>query len=255
HDETTDLITDVIDAETFYGFLDVYAATYLNYFTGKSDSLAFQYNLTEIKTRLVDNLTAKLLVKYSALPTCTSEQTRAWDIQKEFPNCQLPAGSVKAGSIETQLKTQVSGQVDQLPDEVNTTLTQGNNDSVRNVFKIANSAINIAWIATLLVLILLVVIWRRKSFVPIAIALLFVGLVQIGFSLVAWDWIAKNVADSLGQGAGELTPLALEVAGTVIELLKKTLANLTIIILGAGGALLVLGIIGAVRGNKITAAP
>ncbi len=256
-EETTAVITEAVDADTFYGFMEVYVGAYLDYLTGQSETVTFQYNLVPTKERLVEAMATKLIAKYQSLPTCTAEQTRSWDIEKAFPNCQLPPGSIEDGSVNSQLKSQLTKNVNQLPDEVNSNQSVGNDNGMRNIVKIANIAINISWIATLLVILLMLLVWRRKAFIPLAISLLFVGLIQVGFSLVAWDWIAQNISDALvGKfgGGGQLAPLAIDMAGVALDVLKKTLDNLTIIIIGSGAAMLVLGIIGAVRGNKIVAA-
>lgn len=255
-EELTSVITTTIDADTFYDFLQVYAGSYVTYLSGKSETLNIQYNLTEIKGRLVESLATKLSAKYQNLPTCTAEQTRNWDIKEEFPSCKLPPGSVKDSSIDSQLKSQLTEQVNQLPDEVNVNQTPDDKNGVRNIIMVANTVINIVWIATLLLILLMLLVFRRKAFIPLGISLLFVGIVQVGFSLVAWDWIAQNIGDSIaGYGSSELTPLALDMVAVLLDVLKRTLGNLTIMILGAGGALLVLGIVAAVKGNKVVAAP
>lgn len=254
--EVKDVVTATVDADTFYNFLEVYAGGYVTYLSGKSETLDIQYSLVEVKSHLIETLTTKLSAKYQNLPLCTAEQTRGWDIEKEYPNCQLPPGSVQDSSIDSQLKRQIAGQVNQLPDNVSASETPEDKNGVRRIVMVANTAINIVWIATLLLLLLMLLIFRRKAFVPLGIGLLFVGVVQIGFGLVAWDWIAKNIADSIaGYSGSELTPLVLDMVALLLDVLKRTLGNLTIIILGSGGALLVLGIVAAVRGNKVVAAP
>ncbi len=252
-EETTAVITETVDAETFYSFMEVYVGAYLDFMTGKSETVAFQYDLIPVKGRLVEAMATKLSAKYQNLPTCTSEQTRNWDIEEEFPVCKLPPGSVQESSIDSQLRSQLTEQVNQLPNQVNSNQNIENDNGLRNIVRIANTAINIAWIATLLIILLMLLVYRRKSFIPLAISLLFVGLIQVGFSLVAWDWIAQNISDIVANkfgGGAELAPLAIDMAGVIIDVLKRTLGNLTIIIIGTGGLLLVLGIIAAVRGNK-----
>lgn len=251
-EEIADVIKTTITADEFYGFIDTYSTAYLDYWNSRSDTLLINYSLVGIKERGKTSLTNKFLSNYDKLPVCTAEQARSWDIAEAFPNCQLVAGSISKDSIERQLKGQVSQVLDSLPNEISVNGASAEQEIYRDNFTKVNNIIKITWIAILVLLIMMIAIFRSKAFIPIAISLLFVGLIQIGFSLVAWDWIATNVADYFTQyEASQLAPLAVDMAGAVLEVLKTALGNLTIIILGLGAALLVLGIISAVmRGKK-----
>jgi hypothetical protein len=256
NEEFAAITKEAVPENEFYSFLRVYAGAYLDYWTGKSPTIAVDYSLAKVKERAKVALTNKVVANYDKLPECTAEQARNWDISENFPTCRLAEGSLSRQSIDRQLSLLVSRAVDGLPANIKTSGVTEQQQANRNLFSTANKAIKIVWIATLLLVILMIVIWRQKSFIALAIALLFVGLVQIGFSLIAWDWIAQNVGDALaGSGKDNLAPIAADAVATALEVLKGTLDNLTIIILGTGGALLVLGIYAAIRGRKTLELP
>jgi len=251
NDEFIEVVKVAVPSQDFYRFLGVYSGAYLNYWTRQSETIDINYSLKEVKSRASSSLADKINKKYDKLPVCSVDQARRWDISAEFPSCRLAEGSISRESIEVQIKNLVNNAVASLPDNVAVSGISEKQQANRNLISTINSATKIIWIATLLIVVLMVAIWRQRSFMALAIALLFVGLVQIGFSLVAWDWIAENIGDAIaGSGNGNLAPLGLDAIAAAIEILKRTLDNLTIIILGSGGALLVLGIIAAIRGRQ-----
>ena len=103
----------------------------------------------------------------------------------------------------------------------------------------------------MVLIIIMMAIFRSRAFIPIAISLLFVGIIQIGFGMIAWDWIGTAVSDYFaGYDNSQLAPLVTDIAGAMLEVLKIALGNLTIVILGLGATLLVLGIVSGIRGKK-----
>ncbi|MEX1123764.1 MAG: hypothetical protein WEC81_01165 [Patescibacteria group bacterium] len=249
--EVAEVIKDSITADEFYKFIGVYSKGYLDYWDGQSDDIKIDYSLTGVKDRANTSLNDKLTAKYDRLPICTVDQARGWDLTREFPNCRLSDGTVSDDSIKQQIGSLVTKTLSDLPDKITVDGADQKQQANRNLFSMVNTAIKVSWIATLVLILLMIIIFRRKAFFPLAISLLFVGLIQVGFSLVAWDWIAQNIGDALtGKNAGQLAPLGLDVAAAILEVLKTTLGNVTIITLGAGVTMLVLGIVGAVRGRK-----
>ena len=249
--EVAEVIKDTITADEFYEFISIYSTAYLDYWNQRTEEITINYSLIGIKERAKTSLTNKLLSNYHNLPECSVEQTRNWDIAEEFPVCRLAAGSIAGDSIERQLKGQVNQVLGELPDEIVTDGASEQQATYRENLSKANTVIKITWITILILILLMITIFRAKAFILIGISLLFVGIIQIGFGLVAWDWIATTASDYFaGSEVGQFTPLVIDLTGAILEVLKTALGNLTIVILGSGTALLVLGIISAVGGRK-----
>jgi hypothetical protein len=243
-EEMTEIIITVIDAETFYTVLEEYLTAVMGYLKGSSDGLQFSYSLTSIKQKAADEITQKALAKYAALPVCGQKELSTWDPEKEFPTCKLPEGNVKDNDIERIFKKSATEGVANLPEAISVTNPSESLKSARGVVMRTNQIVTIVWGLTALIVALMLLLLRAKAFRPLAVTFIIVGLLQIGFSLIAWDWIARAVGELFsGSDAAAVAPIIADIVATVLEILKTTLGNISIVTLGIGVMFLVLAIV------------
>lgn len=250
-DGITSIVKESIPADEFYSFLEKYTQTHLDYFSGRNRTINFEYSLTGVKDRAEQAIARELIKSYDNLEACTTDQIRRWSAADDFPECRLPEGAIERSSIERQLAALAGTALQEIPDEIVVDSVSDRQYSTRLVVSRANTVTNISWIAALVVALLMFIIWRARALIPIGLSLLFVGLVQIGFSLVAWDWLGESIKDFVtGSSDISFAELVIDIVVVSLEILKTALGNLTIVILGAGLATLVLGIVTSVRGRK-----
>lgn len=249
--DVADVVKTAVDGERFYDFLGKYLDSNLNWLTGETEVINFSYELAPVKQRLVEEATTKIMTKYNALPVCTMAQLRTWSFDNGLPSCQLAAESARARDIEQDARSSAENLVKDLPAEIKITQPSERLTEIRYFVSIVLRGIWVIWLATTTLLLLYLILFRTGGFVGLAVAMLVVGLMQIGFSLIAWDWIAKNLSDMLGNSeARSLTPLAIDLVGAVLEVFKTVLGSISILFLSSGGLLLVLGIVSRVTRNK-----
>jgi len=240
--ELNDALKTAIDGEQFYDFISLYLRAVIPWLTGDTNELQFSYSLAESKSRFRDQLSAKLTNKYENLPECQSNQLKNWGFDSGLPECRLSGGSAE---VEIQIDSLVGARVDELPDDILLNEPSSNLLQMRaNVIR-AGQAVKAVHLATVVLIGLMLLIWRARALTTIGGAFLFVGLVQLGFSLVAWDWVGRNVADLLSGGgeSAQLAPIGLDLATTILEVLKTALGNLTILTLSSGVLMIILGLI------------
>ncbi len=243
-EEMTEIIINVIDAETFYKVLEQYLTVTLGYVTGKSDELNFTYDLTTVEQDAVEEITQKALAKYAALPVCQQKDLSSWDPEKEFPTCKLPEGNVKDNEIERIFQKSATEGINTLPANISVTNPSEGLKSTRKAVIMVNQIVTIVWGLTALIVALMLLLLRGKAFRPLAVTFIIVGLLQIGFSLIAWDWIARAVGEFFGgSDAAAIAPIITDIVATVLEILKTTLGNISIVTLGIGVMFLVLAIV------------
>ena len=149
--------------------------------------------------------------------------------------------------------------------ETRTKLTEGIPDSLsvnqpptqltaaRTNIALAFRVIYAIWAVTLLLALLYLLIFRSSGFIALAICFLLVGLLQIAFSLVGWDWITKTIGDFVG-GSGEaksIAPIIIDLVSVILGAMKTVMGNISIGFLTSGGVLLVLGIIGKIHHSPL----
>lgn len=243
-EEMTEIIIKVIDAETFYKVLEQYLNATLGYVSGKSEQLNFSYDLATIKQNAVEEITQKALAKYAALPVCQQKELGSWDPEKEFPTCKLPEGNVKDNDIERIFKKSATEGISSLPANISVTEPSESLQRTRKTVMTVNQIVTVVWGLTVLIVALMLLLLRGKAFRPLAVTFIIVGLLQIGFSLIAWDWIARAVGEFFGgSDAAALAPIITDIVATILEMLKTTLGNISIVTLGIGVMFLVLAIV------------
>lgn len=251
-DDMVEVVRAAVDGERFYSFMHQYVSAFSDYLTGKSQNIQFSYDLAPVKQKAVDEMTAKVLAKYAQLPICTPTELRNWGFDEGMPSCQLSPGSAQARSIEQDVRTNVGKSFEELPDTVNVAQSADKLVEVKKKVDLAMKIIWGIWLATTVILLLYLLIYRSSGLVSLAVAFLIVGLMQVGFSLVAWDWIGQNIADRIGgsEEAKSFAPLAIDLATAVLEVLKTALGNISILFLSGGALLLVWGIVSRFHRKK-----
>lgn len=242
--DTTDVIKAAIPGDTFYDFLGKYLTSTLDYLTGKSSDPAFSYDLASIKLAAQDQLAAKYTVVYKNLPVCQPSQVRTWTLSKGLPSCQLPAGSLSESAINSQLRELADTSIGNIPDSITREAASSNMAKQRTTVMKILSVVRLVWLATAVFVLLFMVILRRKSFFSLAGAFLLVGVVEVGFSLIAWDWLGKAIAETIAGGETKaLAPLITDFATAVLEVLKTIMGNISIVFLSLGALMIILGFI------------
>lgn len=241
--ELKDIVTGTIDAATFYGFLDQAAAAYLEYLTGRQDTIEFTYHLAPLKTTFADALTAKMVAKYAALPICKANQLKSWQADEGLPECQLPPSNVQSNDVNRLFARQAAEVTSEWPDDVAMPGASEELIQARSQVTQAIKVIYIIWAVTLGFLLLYLLIFRSRAFLPLAVIFLLAGALEIGFSLIGWQYVSQVVVDLLNSPGQNLAGFTADMAGALAEVLKTIMGNLSIISLVTGAVFLVIGVI------------
>lgn len=248
-EDLSTIVRDSIDADTFYTTLEGYLRSQMDWLTSKSDSNNFSFNLAPIKESAVERITEKQLIQYNKLPACTGEQARLWSLEDGLPECRL---SNSDDNIEQALRASTEEGLAELPATLSTPPPSEEMQRSREVVTKASQITLIVWLLTAGIIALYILLLRQRAFFPLATTFILVGLLQVGFSLIAWDWLGRVVTESFQnqEGYGELIPLLVDVATTILTVLKRSLGNISIITLSIGVLFLVLGIVSAIHRPK-----
>lgn len=241
--ELTDLLTSSVDADTFYGFSDQLVTAYSNYFTSRSETLSFSYNLASVKEKTTAALTAKLIAKYNDLPECKSNQLKNWQADKGLPECQLPSGNVQSNDVNRLLTRQATEATAQWPESVSVPEPNQDLAGVRAKVTQVLRWIYLTWVVLAGFLLLYLLIFRSRGFLSLAIIFLMAGLLEVAFGLIGWEWLARNIIDLVGGQSVQLTGLSTDLAAAIAQVLKKIMGTLSIITLSLGGLFLIVGLI------------
>lgn len=243
-DQLKTVITESIDAPTFYDFFSKLITQQTNYLTGKSDDPHFQYSLSPFKDKLKDNLANQLSSQYENLPTCKQQQLKSWSFDNGLPVCRLESGAVKQSDVDLLISQQATKFTDTLP----TNLTVEGNPQARAITMKATKIINLIWLITAGFILLYLVIFRFSGLFSIGVILLFVGLIEIGFSVIGWDWIGRIITDAVNIGGDKtVASLVVTLVTAVMNVLKTFMGNLSIITLGTGAFCFVVGLVGRIH--------
>lgn len=251
--DITDVLKSGIDGEQFYRLEQTALNAYLPWLTGKTDSLSFTYPLQETKQKLNDAATAKILAKYNNLPMCTSAQLRDWTFDTGLPSCQLTSGTLKAKSINNLASQLATKLTEGIPDTLSATQPPSQLLTARVNVALAFKIIYAIWGLTLLLALLYLLIWRSSGLISLGVCFLLVGLLQIAFSLVGWDWITKTIGDFVG-GSGEaksIAPVIIDLVSVILGAMKTVMGNISIGFLVSGGSLIILGIVSKIRHSAL----
>ncbi|MCR4277774.1 MAG: hypothetical protein NUV85_02045 [Candidatus Berkelbacteria bacterium] len=251
--DIADVLKTGVEGEQFYEFEEAALKAYLPWLTGKTDSLSFSYSLVETKIKLTDATSAKILAKYNNLPICTSAELRDWSFESGLPSCQLASGTLKAKSI-TNLAMQAATKLTEgVPDSLSTAQPPSQLLAVRTNIALAFKIIYAIWGATLLLALIFLLLFRSSGFISLAVCFFLVGLLQIAFSMVGWDWITKTIGDFVG-GSGEaksIAPAIIDLVSVILGAMKTVMGNISIGFLISGGVLLVMGIVGKIHRSAL----
>lgn len=252
NDDVTEVLKSAVSSDQFYGFISSAANAYLPWLTGKNNDLAFSYDLMPIKQSLSTALAAKILVKYNVLPLCTQSQLRTWDISKSLPSCQLAEGTLSAKSIGNQIRQSTDKMLNGLPDSVTSVVPPDKFAKVKKIVALVFKTIYTLWATTLALLLMFLLTFRSRGFISLAVCFLLVGLLEIIFSLIGWDWIARTIGDLISGSSDvkSLVPLIIDLVSVILGAFKTVLGNISIGFLSTGGLLLVLGLVKGIHQPK-----
>lgn len=255
------IITSAINGETFYDFLNKYLTFHLGWFKGEIKEYQFEYNFIQAKARAETKTTEILLTRYNQLPLCRANQLRGWDASTTFPECKLSNEIVTVdsdiGKMFASLSKNFINATDSAGKEIFPSVMvldspSNNLIQARQFITTTNKIVNAIWLITAIFLALYLVILRRRAFFPLAFIFIVVGLLQIGFSYIAWDWLARALVDFFADSdLKEMLALIAEVVATSLEFLKTIMGSLSIISLTTGAISLLIGIILNFRKPKV----
>lgn len=248
-EDLSTIVRDSIDADTFYTTLEGYLKSQMDWLTGKADNNNFSFNLAPIKESAIERITQKQLIEYNKLSACTAEQARLWSVENGLPQCRL---SNADDNIEQALRSSTEEGLSDLPATLSTPPPSEELQRAKGVVTKANQITLIVWLMTAGIISLYILLLRQRAFFPLATTFILVGLLQVGFSLIAWDWLGRIVTESFQkqEGYGALIPLVVDVVTTILNVLKRSLGNISIITLSIGVLFLVLGIVSAIHRPK-----
>ncbi len=233
-----------VSSDHFYGFLESVLKAYLPYITGQSANLNFSYDLTDLKGKFGDQVVAKQLVAYSNLPTCQSKQLGTWSIANGLPDCRLSESTNNTSDIERSLVGQKDGYLKDLPDHINISQPGSGVEHARSIVTPVQQKAQLMLIASLVLVGVFMLLFRRGSLLSLAIICLIVGLIEIGFSLVGWGILEKAANELVVSKTSQaLVPALSAVSQTLLDILKTTLGNISIGFLVAGALFLLLAIL------------
>lgn len=238
-----EIIIQAIPPEEFYLFLEQFLTATLGYLTGQKDDLTFRYSLSASKERVELATTDRLLAEYRALPTCQTKQLKGWDFDEQLPDCQLAAsggGQTDITRLANQLaKSQLAG----LPNDVTIEEPSDKLIAARAVVSNLTRLFQLIWFSTVAGIVGYIIVWRRRAWFGLAAACLSVGIIEVAFSLIAWDWLAKSVQELIGGSQSlEMTAALIDLTAVLLEVMKTIWGNLAIGLLSAGAVFLVLGL-------------
>lgn len=240
--EVHDIVVNAIDQTTFYNIFSKASNSYVEWLTGRSDTLDFSFPATGIKTNLQNAITAKLEAKYSALPVCKTSQLKGWQATNGLPACQLASNNVLAGGVNDLLSAQAAGVVNQIPDTLTVPAPSQGMLSARYYTIEALKVIELIWAITAGVILLYLIVFRSRGFISLAFIFLLAGLLEVGFGFIGWDWLGRLATDSLQNLNASTLSLAVQLITATLDVFKTILGNLSIISLASGGLFLLLGL-------------
>lgn len=240
-EDLMDIVQSSVDSETFYAFLDQYLKEHVDWLAGRTNTLDFTYDLAQVKARAREKANSRIIAKYEGLPTCNSTQISSWSAENTLPSCKLPSTSIRSNDVHRILETQTDSFLETIPGEISSKPTPSL-EIMREQASRAVKATQIAIIAAAAFIVLYLAIYRRKAFLSLAFIFLLTGLIEAAFGLIAWDWVGKIVVDTLPDNKATTLPIIVDVVTAVLEVLKKSLANTSIILLIIGGVFLLLAI-------------
>ncbi len=240
--EIQTILSKGIDANTFYTTLDQASTAYLNYITSRSSKVSYSLNLIPLKTTVGDQAKATLSANYQSLPICKTSELKSWDATNSFPSCQLPTTNVQSRDVDALLGSQVDKILANLPDRWSAPPPSAGLSQTRERITQVLGLIRIAWLATLAVILLYILAFRKRAFLPLAFIFLVVGALEVAFSLVAWDYLKRLILDLVSHPdtSQQIISIAGTIADDIVQTLKTILGNLSIITLSIGGFFLII---------------
>lgn len=240
-EETKEILVKAIDADTFYKELNDASNAYLAYLIGREETVNYQFNLTTPKQNLENALTDKLLAKYRALPTCDAAGLKGWRADNGLPDCQLSSSNVQSNDVERLFRVQAQQITKDLPEQIQAKTTPKLIE-IRTHLTRSYQIVKTIWLVTLAFLLLYLILFRTRGFLSLATTLIIAGALEIGFSLIGWEWLRRNITDLIANGDQLTSSIVGDLTATLVEVLKTVMGNLSIITLSAGGLCLILGV-------------
>jgi len=235
------LISQSITPDIFYGFAEGYLTAFTDWLTGRSPNLNYAYDMSNVKRRAKEAVAGMILSSYDNLPDCQSTQLKSWSFGEGMPECRLAGTSSSSPDIERLANQQAEEIVTQLPEQVEIKET-----ARLNAFRGAVSRLlwgfRALWGVTAVWLLLFLLVQRRKAFFTLGLALLFSGLIAVGFNFFLWDWLTKTITDYLTgiSTIQNVLPLLNDLIGQLIASIKTFMGvcGISCVVLGLGNFVL-----------------
>lgn len=253
--DLAEIIPGAISAERFYDFTAQIANSYLSYLTNRSNKVDFNYDLKTIKAATDAKIADRLISRYQNLSTCDQKQLRTFDLAN-WPTCRLNSSATLENDEEQLIKSKITklDLLSGIPDQITINSDQSKLGNTKAKVSGALSLIKIIWLSTLVLVLLLFLIYRRKAFFSLAGAFLLVGLITVAFSFIAWDWLARVITELIKSNSNEaLLPALTDLITTVIDVLRGATGNISIVTLALGAVFLILGLAWRDRKNALIA--
>jgi hypothetical protein len=163
---------------------------------------------------------------------------------------QIKTNLVVNAVANTQLRHQVSLTVASLPDQLTPPPPSPGLIQTRNVVTGFLHYLHYLWLLTAAFLVLYLVIFRRRAFLPLAWIFLLAGLLELGFGLIGWGLLKTLLTNALNHSSlsfGPTAGLIVQLLGAVMEILKIILKKISYLMFAISAVLLVLGLISHFR--------
>lgn len=237
-EDLVDVISNAIDSQMFYGFVEQATRAFLPWLTSEKASLDFQYDLGPVKSSVRDKAIDRMLSRYNQLPICNADQVKGWSTESGLPPCQLPSSNVRSSDITRLFGEQIDKTLEGVPSHLIASETPKLQEARARVTS-SLRVIQAIWLITGVVFLLFLGVLRRYAFLSLAFVFLLTGLIEAVFGLIAWDWVGKLVIDSMPNNANGVLPVAIELVTTALDVLKRALSAFSVALIVIGAAFLI----------------
>ena len=239
--DMAEIITYAIDGKTFYEMLETSSTAYINYVTGKSKDFKLTLDLKGVKSRAQEKLIGRASSNYDNYPLCKGKEISGWNVNSK---CKLPNNSLSDSDLSRLSRSQSQVILDQIPDTLNYDQPSKSLESTRNTVSRVNKGVYLLWFITIFLILLFFMISRVGAFWPLSISCILAGLLLLGFSMIGWDYLVRTLTEFLSAStkANPWTELGIAFGTQLIGTLKTFMGNLSIGILGTGGACIILAV-------------
>jgi len=218
-----------------------------NKITGKSTSINIVIPISDVKKSLSDNLTSILKIKVAGLPTCTAEQLKQINSNKDQNsyNFECIPSSMSTAEIENSLLDGITGKeglLTKLPDQYNL----GEIISKGPFLDTAQRGIDIfrmvMWISlSVSIVLLLIILLMNMKYIPGMLKWITIPLLIVSISVLILGVIGYFSINSLVGGFTISLPNEFKVV--IFDLIKSFSGNLFISMMSITGIIFLISVV------------